>query len=224
MKKKTFYSELAYILGVLFVALGTALVERADFGVSMVVAPAYIIYLKVSQVLSFFTFGMAEYLLQGVLILLITVLVRKFRISYFFSFITAVIYAFCLDGFIFLMDSIPFEGIIYRYACYVIGLPVTALGVAVFFKTYISPEAYELFVKEISFFYKKDIHKFKTFYDCASCIIAIILSLVLFRKLEGIGAGTIICALINGHIISFFSSFFDKHFIFKDKFDFRKYF
>lgn len=45
--KKSFYTELAYGVGLITLALGTALMERADFGMSMVVAPAYLVYLKV---------------------------------------------------------------------------------------------------------------------------------------------------------------------------------
>ena len=60
MKRQLVFStELAYILGILTLALGTALMERADFGVSMVVAPAYLLHLKVSQFYLFFTFGTA---------------------------------------------------------------------------------------------------------------------------------------------------------------------
>ena len=59
--KRTFYCEFAYIIEIIVLALGTALMERANFGMSMVVAPAYLIHLKVSQFLPFFSFGMAEY-------------------------------------------------------------------------------------------------------------------------------------------------------------------
>lgn len=52
--KKTFYTELSYLLGILILALDTAFMERADFGVSMVVAPAYILHLKISQILQCF--------------------------------------------------------------------------------------------------------------------------------------------------------------------------
>lgn len=38
--KRVFYTELAYAIGIIVLALGTALMERADFGMSMVVAPA----------------------------------------------------------------------------------------------------------------------------------------------------------------------------------------
>ena len=51
MKKKFFYTEIAYVLGLVIMAFAAAFTEKADFGMSMVVAPAYIIHLKVSQYL-----------------------------------------------------------------------------------------------------------------------------------------------------------------------------
>jgi len=98
MKKKTMYTEMAYVLGIVILALGTALMEKADFGMSMVVAPAYLLHLKISQTLPFFSFGMAEYTLQAVVIVLLALVMRRFRLSYLFSFCTAVIYGFVLDG------------------------------------------------------------------------------------------------------------------------------
>ena len=67
--KRTFFTEMAYVIGVITLAFGTALMERADFGMSMVVAPAYLIYLKISEYFSWFSFGMAEYCFQAFLIL-----------------------------------------------------------------------------------------------------------------------------------------------------------
>lgn len=226
MKKKTFYTEAAYIIGIMMVALGTAIVERADFGVSMVVAPAYVIYLKVSQTLEFFTFGMSEYLLQGVLILLTIILVRKIKISYFFAFVTTMLYAFCLDVFIALIGLITAQGTAFRIICFAVGLLITSCGVALLFKTYISPEAYELFVKEVSEKFNVELHKFKTAYDCCSCLIGLALSFILFGfgKFVGVSYGTVICALVNGLLIGMFSKFFDKHFEFRDRLKLRKYF
>ena len=87
--KKIFYSELAYVLGILTLAFGCAFMEKADFGLSMVVAPAYILYLKLSEVWSFISFGMMEYLLQVVLLIFMMIGIRRFKISYLFSFVTA---------------------------------------------------------------------------------------------------------------------------------------
>lgn len=74
--KRTFSTELAYVFGIVFVALGVVLMEKADFGVSMVVAPAYLLYRWLSPVWSFVTFGMAEYCLQAVLLLAMCLLLR----------------------------------------------------------------------------------------------------------------------------------------------------
>lgn len=53
-EKRIFYRELAYVVGIFVLALGTVFMEKADFGMSMVVAPAYLIHRKVLQFLPFF--------------------------------------------------------------------------------------------------------------------------------------------------------------------------
>ena len=59
MKQRIFYTEACYLIGIVTMALGTAMMTLADFGVSMVVAPAYLLHLKISEYLPFFSFGMA---------------------------------------------------------------------------------------------------------------------------------------------------------------------
>ena len=87
--KKKFSTELAYILGIVTLSFGVAFMEKADFGVSMVIAPAYVLYRAISPHLPFFTFGMAEYCFQGLLLLVLMLLLRRFRLSFLFSFVTA---------------------------------------------------------------------------------------------------------------------------------------
>lgn len=105
--KRTFSTELAYVFGIVFIAWGVVLMEKADFGVSMVVAPAYLLYRLLSPAWSFVTFGMAEYCLQAVLLLAMCLLLRRFRVSYLFSFVTAVVYGFVLDAFMLLGATLP---------------------------------------------------------------------------------------------------------------------
>ena len=217
-KKPVFYTELAYVFGIAALAIGVALMERADFGMSMVVAPAYILHLKISQYLPFFSFGMAEYTLQLVLIIVLMLIMRKFRLSYFFSFVTAVVYGFVLDGCIDLVSFIPDGGIVSRAAFFVGGMLFCSCGVSLVFHTYISPEAYELFVKEISLKFSLNITKVKWVYDIVSCLVGVALSFLFFGlwHFEGVKLGTVICALVNGLIIGGFSKLFEKAFEFKD--------
>ncbi|MGN1163907.1 MAG: DUF6198 family protein, partial [Candidatus Ornithospirochaeta sp.] len=194
--KKTMYSEAAYLWGIIALAFGTALMERADFGVSMVVAPAYLVYLKVSRTLAWFTFGMAEYCLQALLTVVLSLLMKSFRKKYLYSFITAVVYGTTLDLMMKGVSYVPGEGMAARVLFYVFGLLFCAIGVSMFFHSYISPEAYEMFVKEIAGRYGFDINKTKTAYDCTSCAIAVVMSFWFFgcMHFEGVKAGTIVCS------------------------------
>jgi len=224
MKKRVCYSEMAYVLGMVFLAFGTALMEKGGFGMSVVVAPAYILHLKVSQFLPFFSFGMAEYVLQAVLIVLLSLVLQTFKKHYLFSFITAVIYGFLLDGMMKAVSFMP-ESFLIRICLYVAGFVICAIGVAFLFHTYIAPEAYELVVKEVSHEKKMEIGKVKTIYDLSSCFISVLLSFLFFGlfRFEGVKTGTFICAVFNGWLIGKMGNLLERMLDFKDGSDLRKY-
>lgn len=215
---KKFYTEMSYLLGIIALAAGTVLMEKANFGMSMVVAPAYLVYIKLSSYYAWFSFGMAEYCLQAVLLILLTIVMKRFSSRYLLSFVTAFFYGNVLDLLMGFGVLLPVDSFIWRVIWFCIGMIVCALGVSLLFHTYISPEAYELVVKEVSAKYGFDIHRVKTVYDCSSCLIAVIMSFAFMGlwHFEGVKLGTIICALINGSIIGWFSRLLEKHFEFTD--------
>lgn len=223
--KKTFSSELAWLAGTVILALGTAMMSKADMGLSTVVAPAYLLFRKISQYLPFFTFGMAEYTLQAVILAGLSLFMGRFRKSYLFSFVSAVIYGTILDLFLIPVNALP-DTMAVRLILYFTGMAVCSLGVAFVFHTYISPAAYELCVSEITRKLNADIGKVKIIYDLVSCAIAVAMSFAFFgfMHFEGIKAGTLLCALINGPLISFFSKNLESAFEFRDTFALRKYF
>lgn len=225
-RKPVFHTEAAYVLGLLFTAIGVALMELADFGLSMVVAPAYVFYLKISETVPFFTFGMAEYTFQAVLLIVLFAIVGRFRKGWLFSFLTAVIYGFTLDGVMWLARFVPANGYLLRGLWYVLGMVICSAGIALMFRTYLSPEVYELFVKELALKLGKDIHRVKTVYDITSMVIAVILSFLFFGlwHFSGVKLGTLLCALINGFIISRFSKLYGHLFDFKDGLKWRAFF
>ena len=225
-EKKTFYTELAYLLGLVLLALGTALMERADFGMSRVVAPAYLLHLKVSRFLPWFSFGIAEYCLQAALLLAMSLLFRRFKPMYLFSFCTALLYGFVLDVWIGLVGCLPGNGLATQFVFFFTGLLLCAVGVSLLFHTYIAPEAYELLVKEITAQLHGNIAVVKTIYDCCSCCVAVGLSFSFFGlgHFEGVKAGTILCALVNGWLIGKFGARLERRFLFRDALPFRKFF
>lgn len=214
-EKKVFYSEIAYIAGMIVLSLGTAFMERADFGMSMVVAPAYLIHLKVAQFLPFFSFGMSGYVFQAVLLCVLSLIMRRVKKSYFLSFVTAFLYGIVLDIMMKIVDHFSFEGIVWHIVLFIAGLVICAVGISLLFHTYFPPEAYELFVKEISQKTNMSLGKIKTIYDCCSCVLGVILSLCFSGTFVGVKWGTVVCAMLNGWLIGGMSRFLEDKFVFK---------
>lgn len=220
MKKIKIYEEAAFAVGIVLLALGTMLMAKADFGISMVVAPAYLLSLKLEAV----SFGVAEYILQGFLLVLLFCVIGKAKLSYCFSFVTALIYGAVLDGFTALFSSAEFNTLAVRLVFYIIGAFCCAFSVTLLLHAYLPPEVYELFVKVVSKRFNKDIGRFKIAYDCVSCAVAAAMSFLFFKELRGVGIGTLVCALLNGSAIGLLSKIFDKIFIFEPKLNLEKYF
>ena len=210
MKKLTLHSELLWILSLVILSFSVAMTAAADLGLSMVVAPAY-------MKLGVLTFGQCEYLAQGVLFLLMCLLLRRIKPIYFVSFFTCVVYGLLLDGWrsvIPMFDpgvtapgSMSME---LRVVFFAAGLVLCALSIAMGFNSYIYPQVYDFFVKAVSdrFSIRRD--RFKTGFDMCFLALACAMSLLFFRRFQGVGVGTIITTLFNGLLIGFFGRLIDK--------------
>lgn len=213
MKKITLHSEIIYLAAILILSFSSAMQTTADVGISMIIAPAYVI----SQKLDFLTFGQSEYLVQGLVFIAFCIIMRGFRAVYLVSFGTCVLYGAALDMWrsiipafnpaVTVPGSMPMPE---RIAMLCIGMVLTGLAVAFFFKTYVYPQVYDFFVREISKKYGIDRTKFKICFDTACLVTATVLSLLFFGRLVGVGIGTLVMTLLNGRIIGFFYKLIDK--------------
>lgn len=220
MKKIKMSRESAYVLGLLIMPFAVAFTVKADLGMSMIAAPTYII----SQRVSFLSYGMTEYIVQGVLLAIMCIVIKKFRVAYLMSFATAVIYGGILDFACFVTKEIPTESMAVRVILFILGMLLTSFSVALFFNTYLAPCAYDYFVAKIGTEKNLNMRKWKLAFDFSMLIVSVILSLVLFHKFVAINFGTLIMALLNGNLISFFSNQMQKRVDFFDRLPFAKYF
>ena len=213
-RKIALSSELAYVLSVLLIALAVAMASAADFGLSMIVAPAYL----VSQWLGLISFGQAEYLVQGLLFVVLCVALRRFRPIYLVSFGTGLFYGAVLD---FWRSVLPLLNpaltppdtlsLGLRIGLFVLAEALTGLAIALCFRTYIYPQVYDFFVTAITGRYGISTVRFKRAFDLGMLLLALGLSLLLFRGLVGIGIGTVIMALCNSAVIGFFLRLLERH-------------
>ena len=217
MKRIKLSKEAAYVISIITLSFAVSMISSTGFGVSMIVAPAYI----VSQKLGFITFGQAEYIVQGVWFILFCILMRHIKIRYFFSFATGVIYGAVLDLWRLVIPhfnpsvtppgSLPIALRIAYFAC---GMILTAFSVALIFRTYFYPQVYDFFVKFISVRFNVKREKFKIGFDVFNLFLAVALTLIFFKGFVGVGVGTVIMAFFNGLLIGLFTKLFNKTIIF----------
>lgn len=197
--------------------LGVTLSARAGYGVSMIEAPVYVTYLRLSQSIPKFTFGMAEYTVQALVLILLCVLIKKFRARYLLSYGTAVIFGIILDAWRNVIGTQVYDKTGIRILACAASIAIVSFAIACFFRTDLPQEVWELFVKEYSENKNKRITKVKWIYDFSSLTVGIILMLILLHKFEwtAIGVGTIITTIVNAPLIGLFGKLIDR--IWKDK-------
>lgn len=222
MKKKiTLYSEFVYAFAILILSFSVAMVSAADLGLSMIVAPAYIL----SQKVGFLTFGQSEYVIQAILFIVFCVLMKKVKLVYFSSFLTCLIYGAVLDLWRIIIPifnpSITEPGSMsmpLRIVFFVTSIVITAFAIALFFKIYLYPQVYDFFVKGVTEHFKIDRTKFKTAFDLTCLAVSTVMTLAFFGKFVGIGIGTLLTALVNGSLIGGFGKLIDNLFDIKPLF------
>ena len=223
MKKLNKTAELMWVLGVMFVALGVSICSKASLGVSMIAAPAFILNEVLSPIVPALSVGVTEYVFQGVLLITICVIVRRFNWRYLLAFAAAVLYGYTLNLFLWILGGVSFEGVLLRWVMLIVGDGITAFGVARFFRTYLPLQVYELFVAEVASRFRFSVNKVKWSFDISLLAISVLLALVLFddagsfnwasiyyNSFHNIGLGTLVTTLINSPIIAFFGKLLDK--------------
>lgn len=221
MKKIKISSEFVYFLAAVLLSFAVAMISCTGFGVSMVVAPAYIL----SEKVSFLTFGQSEYVVQGLLFILFCILMKKVKAVYLMSFVTGLIYGAILDLWraiiphfnpnVTAVGSLPMP---LRIMYFALGMVLTALSIALYFKTYLYPQVYDFFVKGISERFKLNRTKVKMTFDISCLAVSCLMTAVLFHSLVGVGIGTLIMTCFNGLLIGWFDKTLDKLFVFQPTF------
>jgi len=203
-----------WAIGLTLTALSVSLAAKSGFGVSMVVAPAYVLHLKVVEYLPWFSFGVSEFVVQIMLLVTMAIIVKEVRLKYILTFGTAAIYGFVLDMWRRLFGTGIPEQMAHRVFFAACGIVICSFAIALMFRTSWPQQAYDMFVKDVSEHLKIDIDKFKWGYDISSLLTAIALMLVLFHtfSLKMVGVGTLVTTVVNAPMIAMAGRIIDRVF------------
>lgn len=211
-KKITKIGELAWIVGNILCALGNCLVSKSAFGLSAIIAPAFILQTK----LNFLTVGFCEYIIQGLLLLLCCLIIGKFKGKFIGTICNIIFYGAAFDIINLLLSFIQPSEIFGRILCAIFGTLITGFAVALMLRTYIPPSIYEIFVKEVATEKGLNINKTKLVFDASMLALSFVLMFTILGefRLEYIGILTIISAFLNSILIAFFGKIIDKYCVF----------
>ena len=137
--------ELALVLAVLINSFAVAVTVYAGLGISPVSSFPY----AVSLVFPFLTLGTWTYLFQGVLVITLMVLRKRFVPSYLFSFVAGFFFGKLLDVFGAWLPCLPYSWG-WRIFYFVASCPVIALGIALSNRCKLPIIPTDLFARDLS--------------------------------------------------------------------------
>ena len=219
MKRIGKMAEVAWFIGTFLCAFGVVLCTKASFGLSMMAAPPYIIHLTLIKYLPWYTQGTSSYLFEGSLLLVMCVLIRRFRLKFLLSFLSGVISGIALDLWLWVMGGNGlFPTMTMRVIGFGSGILCISLSVAFMFNAYLPPQIPELLVMEVAKHFKVEPTRIKLILDISCVVLSFALSFLLTGKLTGIGVGTVIIAFANAPLIKLWGKLIDRFFTFEPAF------
>ncbi len=213
MKKINRMNEAYWLLGNIFCAFGVALCTKSGLGLSMIAAPPFILNQFLVRFSAFFTQGACEYVFQALLLVVMCIIIRKFRFKYLLSFATAFVFGNMVDMSLLLLGGQGvYDSLAVRIAAFAISEVIISLSIACYFRTSLPLCVYELFVVAVAGKFNKPSHKIKMLFDYSMLALSVTLSLSLFKDFVGVGIGTVILTLVNSHLIKLWGRLLDKLF------------
>lgn len=200
MKKNPIIKKLLlYIAGVQILAAGMMLMVRCNLGVSVGTSVYYVL----SQRFTSISLGVWSYTAHGFVLILMMLILRKVKLFYLASFLTSMFLGYSMDFYGLLLPE-KFDGIVLRMVLLCIGIVGVALGIALNYASSWPAAPFDTFSKEISKHFNWKISVVKTVFDVTCLTLSIIFGMIFFRKIVGIGIGTVISAFTTGTLVGSF--------------------
>lgn len=190
-----------FFAGVLINSFGVAFITKASLGTSPISSVPYVLSFQFPLTLGQFTF-----LLNSLFLLLqIALLGRKFPPLQLLQLAATAVFSGFLDVSMALLSWLQPAGLAEKLVSLLAGCAVLALGIAIEVAPDILVVPGEGIVRAIALVSGKKFGSVKVAFDVALVLIAVALSLLFFHRLRGMGAGTVISALLVGRLVNLYN-------------------
>lgn len=187
-----------FLCSIAMLSLSASLMVKGDFGVSSVSCVPYIFSLGVREL----TQGNWFFIMQGMLMIVLAVWLRRFKLLYVLSIGTAVLSGYLIDGFNLLLRHMR-DDFVFRVSYLAIAIVLVSFGITLSFRTNFPIMAVDLFVIELATGKNWPLKKVKTIFDIALVSTGMVASFIFFHRLRGIGIGTVLSAVLIGQMVGY---------------------
>lgn len=197
--KQTICRYAWFILGIVINGFGVAAITKAALGTSPISSVPYVLNLRFPFSLGQFTFIFNMFLILGQWLLL----KKDFKPFQFLQIGVTFIFSACIDLSMALLSFLQPDGIFACLVSLLVGCAILAFGISVEVAPDVLMVPGEGLVSAITRVTGKRFGSVKVIFDTTLMACALILSLLFFQGINGLGLGTILSALIVGKIVNF---------------------
>lgn len=209
-EKITIRGELALIAIIFINSLGVRLMLYSGAGISAISSVPYAFY----KVFPWASLGTWTYIFQGLLILSLMILRKKFVPSYLFSFVVGFAFSKMLDIYGLYINLLPLN-IATRILYFALSYLLICFGIAISNRCGLPIVPTDLFPRELSAIIKVPYSKIKVSFDVICLATTAAMTGLILHHIDGLGLGTIIAAFTMGKSIGYIGTKIDKKYKFK---------
>lgn len=205
----TMRGELALLVAVCINSFGVVLMLYSGAGISAISSVPF----AFSEVFPKISLGTWTYLFQGLLVLSLMIMRKKFVPSYLFSFVVGFVFGELLDVHELWISVLP-TALPFRFLYFVISYVLICVGIAISNRCKLPIIPTDLFPRELADITKASYPKIKIGFDVACLAVTAALTFFCLGHLEGLGIGTILAAFTMGKGVGIVGTLLDRHFRF----------
>ena len=187
------------LFGISVMGSGVALTAASNMGVSQISSVPYVVSLITGERL---TFGTATFLLNvGFFLFQLCVYRKRFPLSQWLQLPAVAWFGFCIDMTGLLLRSAPDGPYWLLILEVVVGSAIIALGIVFELAADVVYLPGDGMVSTVNLFVKRNFGAVKVLFDFSLTAIAVVLSLAILQRVEGVREGTLIAAFAVGYFV-----------------------
>lgn len=208
-KKHVLRGELALIVVVIINSFGVVLMLYSGSGISAISSVPF----AFSEVLPRLTLGTWTYIFQGLLVLILMILQKRFVPQYLFSFVVGFVFGELVDLDELWINILPTD-LWLRVIYFIISYLLISFGIALSNRCCMPIIPTDLFPRELSKITGISYPKVKISFDVICLAVTALLTGIFMHHLDGLGIGTVLAAFTMGKAVGIIGDVLDKHFVF----------